>query len=180
MNTEQKKALLSLARQAIASELGRGKLEMPEDPVFQIKRGLFVTLHLEDRLRGCIGYIVGYKSIAESIVDMARAAAFRDPRFPKVKADELDRIQIEISLLGELLPVLDPEEIEIGRDGLYIEHPQGSGLLLPQVAIEWGWDRPVFLKQVCQKAGLKQDAFKEEAAKLYRFTAEIFNEGDSF
>ncbi len=180
MDKQQKQALLALARSSIASGLGRGEVIIPKDELFKQKRGLFVTLHLDGHLRGCIGYIRGYKSIAESIIEMAKAAAFRDPRFPKVSSQELDKIVIEISLLSELIPVEDLTKIEVGRDGLYLEHPQGSGLLLPQVAVEWGWDVDTFLQQICRKAGLKPYAFKDKHAKLYSFSAEIFCEQDSF
>ncbi len=180
MNNKQKQELLSLARSAVSSQLGLEKLILPQDEAFQKKLGLFVTLHKKDQLRGCIGYIRVYKSIGESIVEMARAAAFRDPRFRPVTEAELKDITFEISLLSELMPVADPADIVVGRDGLYIENPLGSGLLLPQVATEWNWDRDTFLQQVCHKAGLYKDAYKDRESRLYRFTAEIFSEADVF
>ncbi|MCB5251992.1 MAG: AmmeMemoRadiSam system protein A [Candidatus Cloacimonadaceae bacterium] len=175
LNDIQKRSLLQLAYDVIYARLHRSKYHSPQDPLFEQKRGIFVTLHIDKALRGCIGYIVGYKSILESVKEMAIAAAFRDPRFPPLGPDELADLEIELSVLGELVLIQDFEEIEIGRDGLYIQHPYGSGLLLPQVATEWGWDRQTFLNQVCQKAGLPKSAAQDEDSKIYRFSAEIFS-----
>lgn len=180
MNDLQKKALLALARSAIAQQLGLGELDSPQDKDFSQKRGLFVSLHSGGELRGCIGYIKAYKSIKDSIIEMAVAAAFRDPRFPPLHKSEMEKIAIEISLLSEMILVKEVSEVEIGRDGLYLIHPHGSGLLLPQVAVEWNWDRATFLQQVCRKAGLKSDAYKDPGVSLFRFSAEIFGEDDSF
>jgi AmmeMemoRadiSam system protein A len=155
-------------------------MNMLTDEVFQPKRGVFVSLHKGSDLRGCIGYIKGYKSIASSVVEMAEAAAFRDPRFAPLERRELDSINIEISVLGELILLNPGEEPVIGQDGLYIAHPYGSGLLLPQVAVEWKWDAATFLREVCRKAGLNSGAYKETQCKVYRFTAEVFSEQDTF
>ncbi len=179
-SAEQKKSLLQLARQAIASHFEPLKITFPDDPEFTPKCGVFVSLHIADNLRGCIGYIRGYKSIRDSIVEMANAAAFRDPRFPPVSKAELDKLNIEISVLSELILMQPGEEPVIGRDGLYIEHPYGSGLLLPQVAVEWKWTANTFLKEVCHKAGLPGNAWLDGKSRLYRFTAEVFSEADTF
>lgn len=175
LNDKQKKSLLQLAYDVIYSRLYRSKYASPSDPLFEEKRGIFVSLHINKALRGCIGYIVGYKSILESVKEMAIAAAFRDPRFPPLEADELADLEIELSILSELKPVDDLTEIVIGRDGLFLEHPQGSGLLLPQVATEWGWDRETFLNQVCQKAGLPSSVLQDGDSKIFRFEADIFS-----
>ncbi|MDZ4122357.1 MAG: AmmeMemoRadiSam system protein A [Candidatus Cloacimonadaceae bacterium] len=180
MTNEQHKELLALARTAIGNKLGLCEIHQVDDADFDRKQGLFVTLHKHDKLRGCIGYIKGYKSIKDSIAEMAIAAAFRDPRFIKVSVDEYEELELEISVLSEMCLVEDVSQIEIGRDGLYLEHPRGSGLLLPQVPVEWGWDVPTFLDQICHKAGLWDGAYKDMGAKLYRFEAEIFGEQDSF
>jgi AmmeMemoRadiSam system protein A len=119
---------------------------------------------------------VGFKTLSETIVEMARAAAFRDPRFPPVRENELKEIDIEVSILSELIRVETAEDIVVGRDGLLIEHPYGSGVLLPQVPIEWGWDRHTYLVHLCRTAGLSDDAWTEQESKLYRFTAEVFSE----
>lgn len=178
MTEPLKKELLSLARRSIASRFDHCRVERPDTPEFNAKRGVFVSLHAQGELRGCIGYIQGYKSIVDSVIEMAQQAAFHDPRFLPLREQELRDLYIEISILSEMLPVADISEIEIGRDGLYIRHPHGSGLLLPQVPTEWHWDLPTFLKQICRKAGLPNGAWKDAAAQLSRFTAEVFSESD--
>ncbi|MDD2332490.1 MAG: AmmeMemoRadiSam system protein A [Candidatus Cloacimonetes bacterium] len=180
MTKEQKQTLLKTARNSIATRFNSEQVSEPLDPCFQEKRGLFVSLHSHGQLRGCIGYIRGYKSIAASIMEMAKAAAFQDPRFPPVKESEIKDLEIEISILSEMERVQNPDNLVIGRDGLYLEHPYGSGLLLPQVAVEWNWDVPKFLKQICQKAGLHAKAWQDQGAILYSFTAEIFSESEFF
>lgn len=174
----QKKELLDYARAVISNRLTGSDITIPQDACFREKRGLFVTLHKEGQLCGCIGYIEAYKDTLSSIREMALAAAFRDPRFPPLKAAELSQIRIEISLLSPLILIQDIAEITIGRDGLYLDHPRSSGLLLPQVATEWNWDRDTFLKQLCRKATLSEHAWQEPGAQLYRFSAEIFGESD--
>ena len=174
LSHEQQAELLAYARAVIASRFGSPEPKPPSDPAYELKRGLFVSLHLQGNLRGCIGYIEGHASLRKSVHDMALAAAFRDPRFPALRNSELEELELEISVLGELIPVSGPAEIQIGRDGLFIEHPRGSGLLLPQVATDWNWTAEEFLKQVCRKAGLANDAWQDQAATLYRFEAEVF------
>jgi len=174
---EQEK-LLKLARDCIESRFTREPVIYPDDSSFKVQRGVFVTIHKNGDLRGCIGYIKGYKDLVPSIQEMAQSTAFQDPRFPPLRREELKDIKIEISVLSEMKIVTDVNEIIIGRDGLFITHPQGSGLLLPQVPVEWNWDLMTFLKQICCKAGLPPDAWKEPQSVLYRFTAEIFNESD--
>jgi AmmeMemoRadiSam system protein A len=175
-NQKQKKELLSLAKKSIETRFTKEPLIFPNDSAFNITTGVFVTLHKFNSLRGCIGYIKGYKDLVPSICEMAQAAAFRDPRFPAVRSEEMDNIRIEISILSELILVKDYNDIVIGRDGLMINHPHGSGLLLPQVPVEWNWDLPTFLEEVCCKAGLPQQSWKDDSAQLYRFSAEIFSE----
>ncbi len=178
MSGEHKKLLLKLARAAISSRFDHRPLEKPQEPVLQEKRGLFVSLHKQGQLRGCIGYIKAFRSIVDSVVEMAQEAAFSDPRFPSLRQEELDDLEIEISVLSEMMPVASTDEIVIGRDGLFIQHPHGSGLLLPQVPVEWNWDLPEYLKHICLKAGLHQKAWQDPGARLHRFTAEVFSEAD--
>ncbi len=177
LTDKQRKELLDLARNSITAQLTGSQYETPQDELYKRRYGLFVSLHKDGDLRGCIGYIKAYKNITDSIVEMARAAAFRDPRFRPVKLEELPKITIEISVLSPMEEVLETDEICVGKDGLYLEHPLSSGLLLPQVAVEWGWDKDEFLTQLCQKAGLPDKSWQDEGAKLYRFSAEIFREG---
>ena len=173
----EKEYCLDLARSSIAFKL---KLinEIPACPsgaIFTEKYGLFVTLHKNGRLRGCIGYILPYKDLYTSIIELGQAAAFRDNRFSPVKIEEIEHLQIEISILSPLYEISDIDEIEIGRDGLYIQHPYSSGLLLPQVAIEHNWDKNTFLIETCRKAGLPSNILKDKSTKIYRFEAEIFS-----
>ena len=177
---EQKKTLLSLARNSISSYIKSQCVTLPENSAFKLKRGVFVSLHINGNLRGCIGYIKGYKSIAESVKEMALAAAFQDPRFPPLTEKELERVTLEISILEELIPLQKNELPVIGRDGLYIQHPYGSGLLLPQVAVEYNWKPETFLQEVCRKAGLYANAYLDPASVVYRFTADVFSEADTF
>lgn len=178
MTEDSKKLLLKLARDSIAARFAPLQLEIPDAPELQEKRGVFVTLHRDGELRGCIGYVRGYKSIVQSVAEMAQNAAFQDSRFPPLRQDELSQIQIEISILSQMTPVDSTTEIVIGRDGLLLQHPYGSGLLLPQVPIEWGWDLESYLYNICRKAGLNKGAWKDEGAKLYRFSAEVFGEAE--
>ncbi len=177
LNEEEKKTLLNIARKTIEEYITNGKI--PEfkitDENLKVQTGVFVTLKKKGELRGCIGLIKGIKPLYLGVVDMAIAAATQDPRFLPVKKDELKDIEIEISVLTPFEKVKDPEkEIVVGRDGLYIIKGYYSGLLLPQVPVEWGWDRKTFLEQVCYKAGLPKDAWK--TAELYRFQALVFSE----
>jgi uncharacterized protein len=176
MTDAQKKELLKLARDSISGYFSQERVSTPNDPAYQEKRGVFVSLHLHGELRGCIGYIMAHKNIADSILEMARAAAFKDPRFSRLTQGELDNVRIEISILSEMIPVSDAGEIVIGRDGLYIEHDWNSGLLLPQVPVEWNWDLPTYLKHICRKAGLGDNDWKDKDTRLFRFTADVFSE----
>jgi len=150
-------------------------------PSFQItsealkeRRGVFVTLRNAGHLRGCIGCLVGTLPLCETVQKMAIQAAMSDPRFPPVTRQELPFLQIEISVLGPLRPVEWVEEIVVGTHGLLLVHENSSGVLLPQVASENGWDRKTFLESLSQKAGLPKDAWKSQESRIYLFTAEVF------
>ncbi len=172
--------LLALARKSLETHLREGRrLRKGSDyeAVFEEKRGAFVTLHTSDGgLRGCIGMILGYKPLDETIVDMAIAAGTQDPRFEKVAADELPGIRFEISVLTPPVSEKDVRNIEVGRHGLIISNGFGKGLLLPQVAVEHGLDRTAFLGHTCLKAGLPADAWKDPATLIETFEAEVFGE----
>jgi len=178
LSEEQKKFLLNLARETIKAEIEKSKLSItcPDEPLYQRKTGGFVTLHKAGKLRGCIGYVIAYKTMFETIKEMAKAAAFSDPRFPPLRKSELENIEIEISILSELISVQSVDEIKIGRDGLLIQNNFTSGLLLPQVATEWKWDRKTFLEQTCNKAGLNRNCWQQPDTEILRFSAEIFSE----
>jgi AmmeMemoRadiSam system protein A len=137
--------------------------------------GAFVTLHDGAQLRGCIGHIEAHERLSKVVARCAIAACSADPRFPAVSEVEVDRLSIELSLLGPIEAIDGIEEIEIGRHGLMIEKGRFRGLLLPQVAIEWQWGPQQFLEHTCRKAGLPPDAWKFHAT-LWRFEAEVFRE----
>jgi AmmeMemoRadiSam system protein A len=145
-----------------------------DSPVLEEHRGAFVSLHKKGQLRGCIGYIEGRGPLHKTIEEMAAAAAFQDPRFNPVTEKELEDLDIEISVLTPLKRIADVDEIEVGRHGIYVKKGWCSGLLLPQVAAEYGWDRKTFLEHTCQKAGLACDAWKDRETEIYIFSADIF------
>jgi AmmeMemoRadiSam system protein A len=178
LTDKEKTFLLQLARNTIRLFLD-GKEPLRPEPFSETlatPSGAFVTLHKQGELRGCIGYVKPFKPLQEAIVDLAVSAAFNDPRFPALTADEFAQIDLEISVLTPLEPVHDVSEIQIGRDGLLIKQGFYEGLLLPQVATEYGWDVPTFLEQTCRKAGLPAQAWKEADTEIQRFSAIIFDE----
>lgn len=177
MTNEQDRALLlRLARDAIAAHVGVRPAHVPEmSGVLAQAGGAFVTLHNRGDLRGCIGHVEATEPIGRVVPRCAVAACSTDPRFPPITDAELDQIDIEISLLGPLEPITGEQDIEIGRHGLVVEQGWQRGLLLPQVATEWGWDAATFLAHACHKAGLPRDAW-QKGAKIWRFEAEVFGE----
>ncbi len=174
----EKKELLALARKTIKNVLQDKTLPNPKYkfPLFKEKRGAFVTLNKNRMLRGCIGYIFAIKPLEDTIIDMAQAAAFRDPRFPPLVMDEFEDLEVEISVLTPIREIKDVEEIEVGKHGIIIERRGNSGLLLPQVATEYGWDRTTFLEHTCQKAGLPKDSWKKKGTIIKIFSADVFHE----
>lgn len=169
--------LLRLARQAVEEcALGRrlAALGEPQEESLGAKCGAFVTLRKAGRLRGCIGHIEASASLCQTVRECAAAAAVRDPRFEPVTPLELADLHIEISVLSALTDVR-PEEVEVGRHGLLISRGFHHGLLLPQVATQWHWDREQFLEETCLKAGLPPDAWRQ-GARIQAFTAEVFGE----
>jgi len=175
LTNEEKKLCLQIARDAIAEKLKiiNSPPECPDLNIFTQKYGLFVTLTNKGRLRGCIGYIVPRKTLYQSIVEMALSAAFKDNRFKPVTKEEFDDLEIEISILSPLVEVIDRNDIKVGRDGLFLQHPEGSGLLLPQVATKYNWDSERFLIETCYKAGLSKSALFDPRLVIYRFEVEI-------
>jgi AmmeMemoRadiSam system protein A len=196
-----RRALLALARGAIVAESalresspGGRPSPPPPDPsspaiqpailpdilptILEERRGAFVTLTLDARLRGCIGRVEPDQALRSMIPAVACLAAFADPRFPPLGTTELLALVIEISLLSPPVPVVDPRDVVVGRHGLSIASRGRRGLLLPQVAIQYAWSREEFLDQVCVKAGLHAGAWREPGASLQSFTAEVFSEGE--
>lgn len=176
LTDQEKEYLKELVRLRIASRLAGRDAPLPAPPTDKLREphGAFVTLTLRGRLRGCIGHIVGDRPLFETIGEMAEAAAFGDPRFPPLSQAEFADVAVEISVLSPLTPCPDPDLVEVGRHGLLVRRGVHSGLLLPQVPVEWGWDRETFLAQTCRKAGLESGCWKDPAAALYWFEAEVF------
>jgi len=172
-----KKTLLQLARQSIETFFEGTSPEIPPNisPALQAKRGIFVTLHKGDQLRGCIGTFFADKPLSSQVLKMARAAAFEDSRFTPVQRGELTDITIEISVLSPLRIIQTIAEIEIGKHGIYISRNFHRGVLLPQVATEQHWDTITFLEHTCLKAGLPRDAW-QKGATIEIFSADIFGE----
>ena len=178
LTENERRALLSLARRSMVAELA-GHWPPPVEftsKALQTECGAFVTLEKRGALRGCIGHVRAYKPLEQTVMEMAVQAAFHDPRFPPVSADELDELTVEISVMSPLTAVEDVSEIEVGVHGLIIQDGGRSGLLLPQVATDYGWDRETFLEHTCVKAGLPPDSWKQEGITILKFTAEVFGE----
>ncbi len=181
LTREQKVRLLKLARKTIYELLFENKfdgsgIEEFTDNIYNTKCGAFVTLHMKGNLRGCIGYIEGIKPIPDTIIDMAKASAFRDPRFMPLSRSEYEKIDIEISVLSPIENVKGVSDIVTGRDGLIISNSGRSGLLLPQVATENNWDLTTFLEHTCYKAGLPAEAWKWKDTVIQKFSAQVFGE----
>ena len=175
LTAADKKLLLKIVRTKIEAALaGKVVSELPELPeIFQQERGAFVTLEKHGQLRGCIGYIEARKPLYVTVAEMAVAAAFHDPRFSPLRQEEWPDITVEISILSPLLEIKDISEIEVGRHGLYIVQGGHSGLLLPQVATDYKWDRLTFLQQTCHKARLPSDAWQDKQTRIFIFSADI-------
>ena len=169
---------MNIAKKAIEAKLNNQ--ELPELNIdsenLKLKRGAFVTLKKSGHLRGCIGYIKAYKPLGETVQEMAIAAAFNDPRFPSLKPDEVKQLTFEISVLSPFKRIKDINEIEVGKHGLYMIRGYKSGLLLPQVAVEYKWNRETFLQETCYKAGLPPDAWMDEETEIYIFSADYFGD----
>jgi len=176
LSPEEKQTLRELALQAIRSKCL--KLPMPDIPLPSSKlkepRGAFVSLHRRGDLRGCIGMIEAFGPLYKTVKEMAVQAAFADPRFSPLNPDELAELDLEISVLTPLERIDDPSQIEIGKHGLLIRKKSHSGLLLPQVATEHGWDPYQFLEWTCRKASLPPEAWRDSETEIFVFSADIF------
>lgn len=177
----QASQLVGLARKSIKEELGAGETDGVDDLPAE-ERGCFVTLKVDEDLRGCIGNAMPDKGLGEAVKSNARKAAFEDPRFPPISLQELEETTVELSVLtvpveidGEN-PVEVREEVEPGRDGLIVEDDYSKGLLLPQVAEENAWDSEQFLRETARKAGLPPEKWRSEGTEVKRFSAQIFRE----
>lgn len=179
LSADDKRRLLQIARESIVTHL-RGKTVGEFDVSGTLKENgaAFVTLTENGRLRGCIGMTEARMPLYQTVSHCAISAAVEDPRFEPVTADEVAKLEIEISVLTPLTPVRDLDSIQVGRDGLMIRQGGHAGLLLPQVATEYGWNRTEFLRHTCEKAGLPADAYLRPDAVILRFQALIFDEAE--
>jgi AmmeMemoRadiSam system protein A len=177
LTPEHHATLLAIARRAVRDGVQGAATPGPisTDPTLQAPAGAFVTITREGQLRGCIGYVEPVKPLAEAVASCAASAATADPRFPPVTPEDLPHLRIEISVLSPLIPIDDPQGVQVGRHGLFISHRGRHGLLLPQVATEFAWDRETFLRQACVKAGLPGDAW-QHGAEIKVFTVDHFTD----
>ena len=181
LNQNQKKELIHIARRTLEALLNSGKKFEPTATDERLKQvqGAFVTLKKHGQLRGCIGNIIGEKSLFLTVRDMAIAAASQDPRFPAVKADELAEIEVEVSVLSVPTKINDPQNnIQLGTHGVIVSRGMfNRGVFLPQVATETGWDLERFMGELCsQKAGMPRDCWKDPKTTIEVFTADVFSE----
>ncbi len=178
LTEEEKTYLKKLVVQSISFGLhpSDGPYGPPEPPTEKLREelGAFVTLKLGGHLRGCIGNVQGSGELFRTVWNMAQSAAFKDPRFPPLNENEFNAIDYEISILSPIETCPDLELITIGRHGLIMSRDGRSGLLLPQVPVEWNWDRTTFLRQTCVKAGLPEDAWQDPATTVLWFEAVVF------
>jgi AmmeMemoRadiSam system protein A len=176
---DERRALLGIARRAVIEAVEHARLLEVAPPAGALAdpSGVFVTLRRRARLRGCIGQVEAVEPIAQAVARCAMAAALDDPRFDPVRPDELIELEIEISAISRLERI-SLEAIEVGRHGLMVTRGYQRGLLLPQVATEFRWTRERFLEETCVKAGMERHAWKEPAARIEAFTAEVFSEID--
>jgi AmmeMemoRadiSam system protein A len=179
LTLDQKIDLLRIARESIYHFVSRGRAPASEveDDRLTVPQGVFVSLHINDRLRGCIGTLTGDGPLHATVCDMAVSAASNDPRFAPLRMDEVPRIDIELSILGPLQTV-SPKEVEVGAHGLFVTMGRTRGTLLPQVATQFSWSREEFLSQTCVKAGMPPEAWKDSECHIAAFTAEVFAESD--
>jgi AmmeMemoRadiSam system protein A len=179
LTDRQKKLLLEIARRAMSAAVeGKAPQEnLAEEEDVRQPGGAFVTLHRSSRLRGCIGQLPGNEPLVEVVAHCARLAALEDPRFRPVRPAELAGIQIEISVLS-VPENIAPENIVPGKHGLLVSRGWERGVLLPQVATQFGWSGLRFMEETCVKAGLEPHAWKDSGTRVQAFTAEVFSEAE--
>ncbi len=177
LTKKSKLRLLEIAREAIFLRLQRGSVPpfTVNEAELQPPMGAFVSLHQEGKLRGCIGTLHEQRPLHQTVVDMAIEAATNDPRFPALASKDLSMTDIEVSVLTPFVPI-EAADVVPGKHGLYIAKGPRRGVLLPQVATQYKWTREKFLVEICRKAGLPDDAWKEKETRLFAFEAEVFSD----
>lgn len=182
LTKEEQKTALAIARDALELWVSKRKPLEDAEKKYNITetlkdaRGVFVTLTIHGELRGCIGYVTGREPVFKAIIDNAINASTYDPRFSPVEKEELKSIDIEISVMTPLVKAESVDEIEVGVHGLLMKNGMRSGLLLPQVPVEWRWNKQEFLEHTCQKAGMNSNCWKDPNTTIYKFTAQVFGE----
>ena len=179
ISKEEKRILLSAARSSIASSFkgeNISKKDFPDFPLFSLHCGAFVTLTIGGRLRGCIGYILSNDPLIETVIAAARFAAFEDYRFSPLTEHELQKVEIEISILSVPFPMNTYDDIKIGVHGLILEEKGKRGLLLPQVPVEHKMNLEEYLDAICEKTGFPSGYWRNKQLKMNLFTADIFSE----
>jgi AmmeMemoRadiSam system protein A len=179
LSDADRRVLLELGRESVIAAVSGHELPriILKVGIFAVPRGIFVTLHIRGRLRGCIGVIEAEEPLGEAVVRCAVGAALHDPRFPPLRQEELADLQIELSLLSPLAPIR-PDDVDIGSHGLLVSRGAQRGLLLPQVAVEHHLSREQFLEETCQKAGIPRAAWRDPDTKILGFTCEVFSDRD--
>ncbi|HMD43974.1 MAG TPA: AmmeMemoRadiSam system protein A [Candidatus Acidoferrum sp.] len=174
LSKQERTEILQLARESLREAIchKRQILTVPDTGIFGLRRGAFVSLHLDGKLRGCIGIVEPAETLGRTIAECAVSAAREDPRFAPLRPEETENVQIEVSVLTPPAPIA-AEDVSIGEHGLLIEQGARRGLLLPQVAVEHGLDRERFLQETCRKAGLPLDAWKSKETRIFGFRCEI-------
>ena len=175
---ELKRELLGIARCSIAAALQQQSQRMTAIASKELMHpgGAFVTLRIKKELRGCIGYLESTHPLAEVVAEVAVKAAMDDPRFPSLGMSEFDQTSVEISILSPLRRIQSKDEIKIGEHGLMLEFESCKGVLLPQVAVEYGWDAAEFPEAVCRKAGANRSDWQYPEARISVFAAEVISE----
>jgi AmmeMemoRadiSam system protein A len=186
LNTDERRFAIDLAKQSLKNFLFEQntsitaediKKKFGPDSALLAHLGCFVTLKRDHQLRGCIGTIISDDPLYENIMQNAISSGIKDPRFDPVEMSEWEELEFEISVMGALTPI-HPEAVVVGTHGLIMKNGHHQGLLLPQVPLEWNWDRKEFLEQTCIKAGLARNAYQDPDTEIYSFTAEVFSEND--
>jgi len=178
LSSKEKQLLLKIAREAIVTFVKEGAIAQLRELTnvnLLVKQGCFVSIKINGMLRGCIGNFISDKPLYQLVQEMAISAATQDPRFYPMKKSELESFDVEISVLSPLSKISSIEEIVVGVHGIYLEKNFSRGVLLPQVAVEYGWDRDAFLSQTCIKAGLGKDEW-QEGTDIYKFSAQIIKD----
>ena len=179
LTKEEKLEILGLARKTMESYVEKGIIIKYTAQNENLKQhaGAFVTIHKDKRLRGCIGMIESTQPLFETIIEMAIESSTGDPRFEPVRPEELKDLEIEVSVLFPKKRIKSLDEIELGKHGVIVKRGYASGVFLPQVAVETGWSKEEFMRNLCEgKAGLPPDCYKDEKTEVYVFEAQVFDE----